>query len=96
MQVCFLFLLYHIHVEVSFLISSNILCFQVLGESLYLSGKYLDYEEKHVVVQSEVESLSTENELLKEKVSSLSEEAKKSQDRLKTLEHDVKTKKAFC
>ena len=42
-----------------------------------------------------MESLSVENELLKETVSSLSDEAKKSQDRLKTLEHDVKTKKAF-
>lgn len=91
----FFILQYHIRVEVSFLISSNLLCFQVLGESLYLSGKYLDYEEKHVVVQSKVESLSVENELLKETVSSLSDEAKKSQDRLKTLEHDVKTKKAF-
>ena len=42
-----------------------------------------------------MESLSVENELLKEIVSSLSDEAKKSQDRLKILEHDVKTKKAF-
>ena len=46
----FFILQYHIRVEVSFSISSNLLCFQVLGESLYLSGKYLDYEEKHVVV----------------------------------------------
>ncbi|KAF3949481.1 hypothetical protein CMV_024650 [Castanea mollissima] len=30
---------------------------QVLGESLYLFGKYLDYEEKYVLAQSKVEGL---------------------------------------
>ena len=38
---------------------------QVLGESLYISGNYLDYEEKYVTTKSKVESLSIENELLK-------------------------------
>ena len=38
---------------------------QVLGESLYIFGKYLDYEEKYVVAKSKVESLSVENESLK-------------------------------
>lgn len=46
----------------------------MLGESLYISGKYLDYEKKFMVAQSKVESLFVENELLKKKVSSLSNE----------------------
>ncbi|XP_050247560.1 uncharacterized protein LOC126695008 [Quercus robur] len=33
---------------------------QVLGESLHISGKYLDYEEKFAVAQSKVDSLSSE------------------------------------
>lgn len=37
----------------------------VLGESLYISRKYLDFEEKFVMAQSKVESLFAENELLK-------------------------------
>ena len=38
---------------------------QVLGESLYISGKYLNYEEKYVVAKSKVESLSADNDSLK-------------------------------
>ena len=67
----------------------------MLGESLYLSRKYLDYEEKLVFAQSKAESLSSENELLKGKVSSLVDEPKKTQDRLTTLEKDVSIEKAF-
>lgn len=67
----------------------------MFGESLYLLEKYLDYEEKLVSTQSRVESLSSENELLKGKVSSLIDEAKKTQDRLTALEKDVSTEKAF-
>nr|POE78726.1 hypothetical protein CFP56_53855 [Quercus suber] len=47
---------------------------KLLGESLYLSGKYLDYEEKLVTTQCKVDSLSTENVSLKNKVTSLSDE----------------------
>jgi len=67
----------------------------VLGESLYISGKYLDYKEKFAVAQSKADSLSSENEVLKAKVTSLSNEMEKAQDCLKTLERDVNTKKAF-
>lgn len=55
----------------------------------------MDYEKKFVVAQSKVESLSVKNELLKKKVSSLSDEVEKTQDRLKALEKDANTKKAF-
>ena len=68
---------------------------QVLGESLYISGKYLDYEEKYVVTKSKVESLSVENESLKGQISALADEAKKDKDHLKTLEKSIDTKKVF-
>ena len=44
---------------------------KVLGESFYLFGKYLDYEEKYVVAQSKVDALFAKNEVLKTKVTSL-------------------------
>ena len=68
---------------------------QVLGESLYISKKYSDYEEKIVMAQSKVDSLFFENELLKTKVKSLSNEMEKAQDRLKTLKREVNNEKAF-
>ena len=67
----------------------------MLGESLYISGKYLDYEEKYVMTQSKVESLSLENKLFKGQVSAFLDEAKKDKDRLKTLEKSIDTKKDF-
>ena len=71
------------------------LCFQVLGESLYLSGKYLAYKEKLASSISQMESLSSENTLLKEKVTSLESKAKETQECLKALEKDVSTEKGF-
>nr|POF00127.1 hypothetical protein CFP56_19089 [Quercus suber] len=68
---------------------------QVLGESFYISRKYLDYEEKYVTAQSKVESLSLKNKPLKGQVSALSDEAKKDKDRLKTPEKSIDTEKAF-
>ena len=68
---------------------------QVLGESLYMSRKYLDYEEKYVMAKSKVESLSNKNESLKGQISALADEAKKDKDHLKTLEKRIDTEKAF-
>ena len=67
----------------------------MLGESLYMSRKYLDYEEKYVMAKSKVESLSTKNESLKGQISALADEAKKDKDHLKTLEKRIDTEKAF-
>lgn len=64
---------------------------QVLGESLYIIEKYLDYEEKIAVAQSKVDSLFYENEVLKTKVQSLSNNVGKARDHLKTLERKVNT-----
>jgi len=67
----------------------------LLGESLYLLGKYLAYEKKLVSSLSQVESLSSKNALLKEKFSSLEGEAKETQEHLKALDKDVSTEKTF-
>ena len=40
----------------------------MLGESLYPSRKYLDYEDKFAVAQSKVDSLCADNDLFKGKV----------------------------
>ncbi|KAK9990789.1 hypothetical protein SO802_025774 [Lithocarpus litseifolius] len=66
---------------------------QVLGESLYMSGKYLDYEEKYMVAKSKVEFLFAENESLKGQISALTNKAKKDKDFLKTLEKSIDTEK---
>ncbi|KAK9997877.1 hypothetical protein SO802_017480 [Lithocarpus litseifolius] len=68
---------------------------QALGESLYIFGKYMDYEEKYVTAKSKVESLSIENESLKSQVFALAEESKKDKEHLKTLEKSIDTKKEF-
>ena len=47
------------------------------------------------MAQSKSDSLSFENEVLKVNVTSLSNKVEKAQDRLKTLERDVNTEKAF-
>ena len=67
----------------------------MLGESLYILGKYLDYDGKLAKTQSKTISLSAENELLKSQISTLADEAKKDKDRLKTLEKSTNTEKAF-
>ena len=67
----------------------------MLGESLYIFGKYLDYEEKYETTKSKAKSLSLENELLKGQISALSDEANMDKDRLKTLEKSIDTEKAF-
>nr|POF14747.1 hypothetical protein CFP56_47355 [Quercus suber] len=68
---------------------------QVLGESLYISRKYLDFEKKFVMAQSKVEALSSENESLKKQIFALLEEVKVDKDCLKTLEKSIDIEKAF-
>ena len=68
---------------------------QVLGESLYILGKYLDYEEKYVKAKSKEEFLLAKNESFKGQISALADEAKKDKERLKTLEKSIDTEKTF-
>ena len=68
---------------------------QVLGESLYISEKYLDYEEKYVKATSKVESLSAENQSLRGQITTLVNKAQKDKDRLMVLEKSIDIEKAF-
>lgn len=68
----------------------------MLRESLYLFGKYLDYEEKYVYAQSKVESISSENASLVGQVKKLTIDLVKAQDRPFVLEKDLKIENAFC
>ena len=67
----------------------------MLGESLYISWKYLDFKGKSAEAQSKATSLSSENELLKGQITALFDEAKKDKDRLTVLEKSIDTEKAF-
>ena len=64
-------------------------------ESLYISGKYLDYDKKLVEAQSGIASLFPENELLTIQIFAFADEAKKDKDRLKILEKNINFEKAF-
>lgn len=67
----------------------------MLGESLYILGKYLDFEGKLAEAQSKSTSLSTENESLKGHITTLVDEAKKDKDHLMVMEKIIDTDKAF-
>ena len=56
----------------------------------------MDYEEKYVLAQSKVESISSENASFTGQVTKLITNLVKAQDCLSVLEKDLKTKKAFC
>ena len=67
----------------------------MLGESLYIFGKYLDYDKKLVEAQSGIASLFAKNVSLMIQISTLTDEAKKDIYHLKTLEKNIDTEKAF-
>ena len=71
------------------------LLLQVLVESLYISGKYLDYDKKLVEAQSGIASLFAENESLMIQIFAFADEAKKDKDHLKILEKNINFEKAF-
>lgn len=71
------------------------LLLQELGESLYISGKYLNFDKKLVEAQSRTCSPFAKNESLMIKISTLANEAKKDKDHLKTLKKNIDTEKAF-
>nr|POE94833.1 hypothetical protein CFP56_12688 [Quercus suber] len=55
---------------------------QVLGESLFISGKLLDLEKKVATSEPLVKSLSAENETLKNKVAILNAKAENDKERV--------------
>ena len=56
----------------------------------------MDYEEKYVLAQSKVESISFENVSLAEQVTKLIADLVKAQDCLSVLKKDLKIEKTFC
>ena len=66
----------------------------MLGESFYISGKYLDYDLKLVEARSRIASFSIENGSLTIQIIAIADEAK-DKDHLNTLEKSINTKKAF-
>ena len=69
---------------------------QALGESLFISGKLLDFEKKVATVEPMIKSLSVENETLKNKVAILVVEAENDKERVVTLEKSLQVEKDFC
>ena len=66
-----------------------------MGESLFISGKLLDFERKVAVAEPVVKSLSAENEALKDKVAILTVEAENDKEHVMTLERSLQVEKDF-
>ena len=67
-----------------------------LRESLFVSGKLLDLEEKVAISEPLVNSLSAENETLKNKVAILIAETENDKEQVATLEKSLQVEKDFC
>nr|POE90462.1 hypothetical protein CFP56_43136 [Quercus suber] len=69
---------------------------QALGESLFVSGKFLDLAKKVATSKPLIRSLSAENETFKNKVAILIAEAENDKERVATLEKSLQVEKDFC
>ena len=67
-----------------------------MGESLFVSKKLLDLEKKVATFELLVKSLSTENEILKNKVVVFIAKTKNEKERVATLEKSLQVEKDFC
>ena len=67
-----------------------------MGESLFVSGKFLDLEKRVATFEPMIKSLSAENETFKNKVAILTVEAKNEKERVAALEKSLKVEKDFC
>jgi len=67
-----------------------------LGESLFVSGKLLDFEKKVATVEPMIKSLSAENEMLKNKVAILAIEVENNKECVAALEKCLQVEKDFC
>ena len=67
-----------------------------MRESLFISGKHLDFEKKVATSEPLVKSLSAENETLKNKVVILTAEAENDKECVVTLEKSLHVEKDFC
>ena len=73
----------------------EVLC-RLWGESLFVSGKFLDLEKKVATFEPLIKSVSTENETFKNKVAILAAEAENDKKRVATLEKSLQVEKDFC
>ncbi|XP_030963223.1 uncharacterized protein LOC115984357 [Quercus lobata] len=69
---------------------------QALGESLFISRKFVDLEKKVATSEPLIKSLSTESETFKNKDAILVAEAKNDKGRVATLEKSLQVEKDFC
>nr|POE75820.1 hypothetical protein CFP56_05090 [Quercus suber] len=69
---------------------------EALGESLFVSGKLLDFEKKVATAKPMIKSLSAKNKTLKNKVAILTVEAENDKKRVAALEKSVQLEKDFC
>ena len=67
-----------------------------LGESLSVSRKLLGLEKKVSTAEPMVKSLSTENEMLKNKVAILVVKAENDKEHMAALEKSLQVEKDFC
>ena len=67
-----------------------------LGESLFVSGKFLDLEKKVATSEPLIKSLSAKNETFKNKVAILTVEAENDKKRVEILEKSLQVEKDFC
>nr|POE61485.1 hypothetical protein CFP56_37789 [Quercus suber] len=68
---------------------------EVLGESLFVSGKLLDLEKKVATFEPEIKSLSAENETFKNKVAILTVKAENDKERVAVLEKSLQKAEAM-
>ena len=73
----------------------EVLC-RLWGESLFVSGKFLDLEKKVATFEPLIKSVSTKNETFKNKVAILAAEAENDKKRVATLEKSLQVEKDFC
>nr|POE76086.1 hypothetical protein CFP56_05053 [Quercus suber] len=69
---------------------------QALGESLFVSRKLLDLQRKVSTAEPMIKSLSTENEMLKNKVAILTIKAENDKECMAALEKSLQVEKDFC
>nr|POF16263.1 hypothetical protein CFP56_23781 [Quercus suber] len=68
---------------------------EALGESLFILGKLLDFENSVAIAEPVAKSLSTENKALKNKVAILAAEAENDKKCMTTLEKSLQAEKDF-
>ena len=67
--------------------------FQVLGETIYITSKYLSHEEKAVVAGSQVKALEAKNTKLRRDLITAMDKANLAKEKAKALANKLKVEK---